>query len=293
MQLETGNRLRATATGARVTLLPGVVAAAIALVIAVSVASFVLYQANASLGDRGSGRTRIEALSASEGSAAVAVTAPGGVSETRTAPAPTTSSPAISPPLLISNAEHEGDGGGNHLRVPYRSQFDGSTFEWGNCGVSAISMAMEFYGVTVSTHEVRLSINQKTGNWDTKIGVDWRYLKQALEERGFRVNGPYAPRSGYLTWTLDEVMAEVEQGRPVMLLVHYRTLPGHEEDEWIGDHYILVLGRAPNGDIIYHDPGFPGDEGAYMKIDQERLERAWSKTWIGQNRTAMVILDRS
>ena len=75
-----------------------------------------------------------------------------------------------------------------------------------------------------------------------------------------------------------------------MLLVHYRSLPGHENDPWPGDHYILFLGLTHDGGVIYHDSGFAGEQGAYRIIDQATLNRAWSKTWIGQNRTAMVIL---
>jgi hypothetical protein len=177
-----------------------------------------------------------------------------------------------------------------HLVVPYRTQFDGSTFAWGNCGVAAIAMVMEYYGHAWSTHELRLSINELTGNWDLEIGVDWRYLIAALAQRGFGVQGPYDGRGGYQRWTLDEVLAETASGRPVMLMAHYRSLPGHEDDPWIGDHYLLVLGETTTGQIIYHDPGFPGEDGAYVAIERERLERAWSNTWIGQNRTAMVIL---
>ena len=182
------------------------------------------------------------------------------------------------------------DEGGIRLRVPFRSQWDGSTYEWGNCGVSAITMAMEYFGHTYSTHAVRESINVMTGNWNTKIGVDWRYLKAALERRDFAVAGPYNARGGYLQWTLADLVAQVEQGRPPILLVHYRSLPGHEEDEWFGDHYIVFLGLTGDGRVVYHDPGFPGQDGAYLTIDQEQFERAWSNTWIGQNRTAMVVL---
>jgi hypothetical protein len=189
-----------------------------------------------------------------------------------------------------SQSPPEADDAVARLPVPYRSQFDGSTFEWGNCGVSAISMAMEYYGHAFTTHDVRVSINQLTGNWDTHIGVDWRYLKIALEQRGFATEGPYAAPAGYIAWTLDDVLAHVGQGRPVMLLLHYRSLPGHEEDEWVGDHYLLILGQTRDGQIVYHDPGFEGDRGAFMTIDRARLEHAWANTWIGQNRAAMVIL---
>ena len=199
--------------------------------------------------------------------------------------------PDTAPVPLAGASDDEGeDDGGTRIRAPYRSQWDGSTYEWGNCGVTAISMAMEYYGQYFETHAVRESINAMTGNWNTKVGVDWRYLKLALERRGFAVRGPYNARGGYQYWTLDDLLAETEQGRPVILLVHYRSLPGHEEDEWFGDHYILFLGVTRDGGVIYHDPGLPGEEGADRVIDQGTLDRDWSKTWIGQNRTAMVVV---
>ena len=197
--------------------------------------------------------------------------------------------PSASPDPDVARAgDAEDDGSG--LRVPYRTQFDGSTFEWGNCGVAAIAMAMEYYGQPWSTHDLRLAVNNMTGNWATQAGVDWRYLKAALERRGFGVDGPYDRRGGYWSWTLEEVLAETARGRPALLLVHYRSLPGHEDDEWLGDHYVLFLGLTRDGRVLYHDPGFPGEVGAYRTMEREAFERAWSRTWIGQNRTAMVVL---
>lgn len=202
--------------------------------------------------------------------------------------------PAPSVPITASRdaarSERSQETPVTYLQVPYRSQYDGSTYEWGNCGVAAITMAMEYYGQHWSTHAVRESINALTGNWSTKSGVDWRYLKTALERRGFATIGPYHARGGYLYWTLDDLLAQTEQGRPIILLVHYRSLPGHENDDWPGDHYIVFLGLTPDGGVIYHDPGFEGDEGANRIIDQATLDRAWSKTWVGQNRTAMAVL---
>ena len=181
-------------------------------------------------------------------------------------------------------------GGGVRLGVPYRSQFDGSPYEWGNCGVAAIAMAMEYYGQPWSTHAVREAINAMTGNWAAKAGVDWRYLKLALERRGFTVDGPYDGRGGYRSWTLEDVLAATARGHPALLLVHYRSLPGHEDDEWPGDHYIIVLGLTRDGRVRYHDPGFPGGVGAGRTLDRAAFERAWSRTWVGQDRTAMVVL---
>ena len=204
------------------------------------------------------------------------------------------STPATIPYPSVTESEEESQvDDGIRIWVPYRTQWDGSTYEWGNCGVASISMAMEYYGHSWSTHTVRESINGMTGNWDTKIGVDWRYLKLGLEHRGFAVDGPYNARGGYQYWTLDDLVAETQQGRPVILLVHYRSLPGHEDDEWFGDHYIVFLGLTRDGGVIYHDAGLRGDLGAYRVMDQATLDRAWSKTWIGQNRTAMTVIGSS
>lgn len=67
-------------------------------------------------------------------------------------------------PLAAAEASPPDVPGGTLLCIPYRSQFDGSTFEWGNCGVSAIAMAMEHYGRPLVTHDLRLAINEMTGN---------------------------------------------------------------------------------------------------------------------------------
>ncbi len=201
----------------------------------------------------------------------------------RTTPAPPLT--ASTRPAEMAEVEQA-----TRIQVPYRTQFDGSTYAWGNCGVAAISMVMAYYGQSWSTHVVREEINEMTGNWGTEVGVDWRYLQRAVEQRGFRVRGPVDRAGGYQVWTLDDLRNETRQGRPVMLLVHYRSMPGHENDEWWGDHYILFLGLTSEGNVIYHDPGFPGSAGAYRTVDVATFEQAWSHTWVGQNRTAMVIV---
>ena len=192
--------------------------------------------------------------------------------------------------LALDGPGGGGTRGGAILQVPFRTQWDGSAFEWGNCGVAGIGMMMAYHGRSWPTHTLRESINAMTGNYDRKVGVDWRYLARAVEQRGFGLLGPYDGRGGYRYWTLDDLLAQTAQGRPVMLLVHYRSLPGHADDEWPGDHYILFLGLTADGNVVYHDPGLRGDAGAYRVMDQATLDYAWSNTWIGQDRTAMVVL---
>jgi hypothetical protein len=178
---------------------------------------------------------------------------------------------------------------GFRIYAPYRSQFDRSIYERSNCGVAAIAMALEYYELPVPTLTLRESINGLTGDWWPDSGIDWRHLMLAVEGQGLSVAGPYADRDSYRVWTVDELLAETSHGRPVIILLRYRALPGHEDAEYGGDHYIILLGATADGRLVYHDPGFPGLGGAYRTADRATFERAWSHTWIGQNRTAMVV----
>src|SRR5207302_476916 len=54
-------------------------------------------------------------------------------------------------------------------------------------------------------------------------------------------------------WSIDDIRHELESGRPVIPLVKYRLLPGHETSTTRFDHYIVIYGM--DGDrFLYHDP---------------------------------------
>lgn len=196
-----------------------------------------------------------------------------------------TETPILLPPDVLEAAVETR----SYLWAPYRSQFDGSPYEGGNCGPAALAMAMARFGEWWSTEGLRRSINRVTGDWSYDGGSDWPSMVAAATERGFEAHGPFNEEGGFRYWDLDDLLAHTEQGRPVILLVRYRALPGHENAAWYGDHYIVFLGLTRDGGVVYHDPAFQGDEGAYRIMEQATLDRAWSHTWIHQNRTAMAI----
>jgi hypothetical protein len=176
--------------------------------------------------------------------------------------------------------------------APYLSQMDGTTYADGNCGPAALAMALGAFGHLESVHALRESINGQTGDWGIDSGTTWQALQQAAQTRGFAITSPFNPDGALRTWTLDEMLAETAAGRPVLVLVKYQSLPGHEQAEWWGDHYVTVLGTTPDGRIVYHDSAFRGVAGAYRTIDRERFIIAWSQTWIGENWSAMVVNGR-
>jgi hypothetical protein len=178
---------------------------------------------------------------------------------------------------------------GIQIRTPYRTQFDGSYHEGGNCGIASIAMALEYYGVTIGTHELRESVNRISGDWGRASGVSWTNLRKGVEQFGLKTYGLTDERGRMKVWTMDDLLTETQQGRPVIILAHYRSLPGHETAGWYGDHYIVFLGMTGDGNVVYHDPAFRDGQGAVMVTSQATFERAWTRNWSGVNRSAMSI----
>ncbi|MCO5176912.1 MAG: C39 family peptidase [Thermomicrobiales bacterium] len=205
--------------------------------------------------------------------------------------------PAIAAPYFTDTALRHGastptaivtPSGGERVLTAYYTQKDGSIYQSSNCGIASIAMAMAAYGHVEPLFDLRESVNTITGDWYPDSGLDWSSLIAALQQRGFAVDGPYAD-GGFRTWSIDEMLNETRAGRPVIALVHQRSLPGHEQIDYDGDHYVVFLGVTGSGQVVYHDSALPGTEGAYRIADRETFERAWSRTWIGQNYTAMAV----
>ncbi|HQZ90453.1 MAG TPA: C39 family peptidase [Thermomicrobiales bacterium] len=179
-------------------------------------------------------------------------------------------------------------GSGVRLLTAYYTQRDGSIYADSNCGIAAIAMSMAAFGHVEPLLPLRESVNALTGDWHPDSGLDWSSLIAALQLRGFVADGPYAGGS-YRSWTVEEMLAETRAGRPVIALVHQRSLPGHADIDYDGDHYVVFLGATDDGRVVYHDSALPGGEGAYRTTDRTTFEYAWSHTWIGQNNTAMAV----
>jgi LysM repeat protein len=171
--------------------------------------------------------------------------------------------------------------------APYRSQFDGSAYAESNCGPASLAMFLGHFGLSVPTATLRASANRQMGFSDPNSGTTWESLAAAARAQGFAQVGLYNSSGGYRRWTVDDLFGADPVACPAMLLVYYRGLPGHETSGYYGDHYILVLGRDSSGAIIFHDPAYRNSNGAYIKMTAAQLDRAWSRTAAGQNRTAM------
>jgi hypothetical protein len=159
------------------------------------------------------------------------------------------------------------------LKVPYRSQLDGSAWAAANCGPTSVAMILEAHGVRASATEVRRQVMGLQGTPNcADCGSFIEHLAGAVERYGLqplRLNGG----DGKLRrWTLDDVRADLRAGHPVLPQVMYRQLPGREDAPYWGDHYIVVTGIV--GDFfLYNDPIDDGP-GYGRIIHADQLQRA-------------------
>jgi len=142
------------------------------------------------------------------------------------------------------------------LRVPYRTQLDGSDYESANCGPTTLGMALEAFGVNVAPPTLRneVLLSEDFNPDDVDAGSFIWALARVAQSQGVKTYGLYDGDGETLhRWTVDEVRANVRAGRPVIAQVVYRGLPGREDSGYYGDHYVVITGLMGD-DFIYNDP---------------------------------------
>jgi hypothetical protein len=167
--------------------------------------------------------------------------------------------------------------GGVLLRVPYRTQLDGSAYAGANCGPASVGMALEAFGTYLETIEIRRAANRlqgTTGWYDSGTSLD--VLAAIAARNGLVVRGLHG-EGGYDRWSFDEVRRALRNGHVVIPQVHLATLPGQEHSNRAVDHFIVIVGYE-DGRFIYHDPAFVGGGGHSLQIAEERLELAWKRS---------------
>lgn len=146
-------------------------------------------------------------------------------------------------------------------------------------------MTLEAYGISVSTHELRLVVNMLQGSSGYDDGTGWQALEAIALDYGL------APldlqnQGIYGNWTAERVREHLREGHPVMILAKYRYLPGNGNAAYGDDHYIMITGLYGDG-FIYNDSAYWGDDGYGLIMDEDVMVRAWGNSLLPM--TAMAI----
>ncbi len=142
------------------------------------------------------------------------------------------------------------------LRVPYRTQLDGSEYESANCGPTTLGMALEAFGLDIGQLQLRneVLVSEDFNPDDVDAGSFIWALARVAQSRGMRTYGLYESDGETLhRWSIDDVRSNVRAGRPVIAQVVYRGLPGREDSGYDGDHYVVITGLMGD-DFLYNDP---------------------------------------
>jgi hypothetical protein len=174
------------------------------------------------------------------------------------------------------------------LDVPYRNQLDGSAYALANCGPTALSMALAYYGVDASPWDLRVQSMIVQHSWvDDEGGYSDRYgvfvynLASVAESFGLHADGLWArdgDRSDHFhQWQPNELRRELAADHPVIVQVAYRALPEHASSTTRSDHFIVLDGTV-GGDFVFNDPMGLGNSGPDEEMSEADLVNAMRRS---------------
>jgi hypothetical protein len=165
---------------------------------------------------------------------------------------------------------------------PYRTQLDDSIYARSDCGPAVLGMVLADYGIDQDTLDLRRMTHLYQGTWPAvRVGTALQYMAQVAEDFGLRTHGLYDDASGgtFHQWSLDELSAQVGDGRLVIPLVRFGLLPGHEDTGVRWGHYILLYAAQGDG-FLYQDPAVrPIEDGRARWISRDQLDRAMAPVY--------------
>lgn len=169
--------------------------------------------------------------------------------------------------------------------MPYRSQLDGSPYGPANCGPTSLGMALEWFGVSVSSWDLRVAAMKAQGSWGADYRHEWgvfiHHLAEVAEQHGLRASGLYTREGlkvdGVRSWTADDLRNQLAQGRLVIPQLKFRAMPGRHGSAFRGDHYVVLHGFQ-GSDFIYSDPMPREGGGPNLRISESALLAAMEQS---------------
>jgi hypothetical protein len=164
---------------------------------------------------------------------------------------------------------------GVRLPVPWLSQIGRSaSFAPGDCGPACLAMWLRFLGHAVTVDDV-----------SRKSGLDrgFSYTMPAHLIHAARAWGVNLYWRRYLD--LEAVKAELNAGRPAIVLINYPSLRERFDKRYQSGHWLLIVGYTKN-QLIYHDPYWPGPpatKGNPIFISLDDFDCAWGRNHLNGN----------
>lgn len=173
------------------------------------------------------------------------------------------------------------------LSIPWLSQNDprSTTDDYSNsdCGPACVAMILRARAQNVTIDDVSKATDLPQG-YKYTTASNLIHAAAAFGLTLVHQFGAAADSIGPLT--LDKIKNEIDAGRPVIVLVHYGSLPLRFDQVFKGGHFVLAVGYAvDSGDILYHDPYWLDSAGQYVRISGASFAKAQADCSIDGNRS--------
>jgi len=165
------------------------------------------------------------------------------------------------------------------LSVPWVGQNTSRTdddYSLSDCGAACLAMVINSYraGNGLSVDDV----SRATGRPRGYTSLSFQELISAAAH--------YSIALEHVSYTLENICADIDAGKPVIVLVNYKSLPTYNRysGDYNGGHYIVVTGYDAEC-MLYHDPYWPEEtRGAYRAMTRADFERAYTTIAPGNTR---------
>jgi len=172
------------------------------------------------------------------------------------------------------------------LSVPYVPQNDpmraDDDYSNSDCGPACVQMVIGWRGRVVPVDQVSMATGLPAG---FKYTMPANLIVAAAKFDLALVHRFGLPTDQIGPLTLGLIRSEVDADRPVIVLVHYPSLPIRRDMTFTGGHYVVVTGYEPDTNaIIYHDPYWPDLAGANVRCSGEAFQSAMANCKLNGNR---------
>jgi hypothetical protein len=169
-------------------------------------------------------------------------------------------------------------GKGTWLRVPFRTQLDGSPSADANCGPASVGMVLQFFRVGVPTAELRTVAEKLQGTSDPDLGFSIEFLEGTVDRLGMKGLDLERAPAKLKPWTIEDVRGHLGQGHPVIVELRFKAMPGRSMAGYSEDHYVVLTGVLGD-DFIYNDSVDVDGPGYGRLMSTADLERAWQSSY--------------
>lgn len=161
-----------------------------------------------------------------------------------------------------------------NLPVAYKSQWDADASDTrDDCGPCSIAMILNFFGEDVTTN----AVFRKTGATINSL-ISVQSMINAINAYGYKA-------SYFTNQTTDQLKGYLNQGLPVIALVHYGSFLSRQDKGFSGGHFFDVVGYRDDGYFV-NDPDFYSPlrkDGDHHFYTNSEFENGWTSCSMDKN----------